>query len=277
MYLLSDIGGTKIRIAFTKDGKKFSGKPFIFNTPKKFEDGMKIFKRALEGKPKPEGTVCGIAGSLNPQKSRLRSSPNLPGWAGKPLKEELEKITGAGARLENDAAAAGLGEARSGAGKKRRIVAYITVSTGVGGARIVDGRIDRNASGFEPGQQIVELGDKRRVAGKSGRLESFISGPAMRKKYGRNPAKIKNKSAWEEEARILAAGLCNTVRFWSPDVIILGGSMMTKKVGIPLARVEHYLAEMLGKSRMPKLAKAKLGDYSGLYGAMALLRQDKNK
>jgi glucokinase len=50
----------------------------------------------------------------------------------------------------------GLGEAVFGAGKGREIVVYMTISTGVGGARIVGGKIDASAMGFEPGHQIID-------------------------------------------------------------------------------------------------------------------------
>ncbi len=275
MHLLLDIGGTKLRIAFSKDGKRFAGKPVIANTPENFKTGMALIKKAVAGRPGIKSAICGIAGSFDRNKTKLVSSPNLPGWIGKPIKAELGNITGAPVRLENDADLAGLGEAVFGAGKKDRIVAYLTISTGVGGTRIVDKKIDAGVFGFEPGQQIIDLSKwKPGAPSRSGTLEKFISGADMEKKYGKRPADIKSRSAWEEKARLLAVGLYNTARFWSPDIIILGGSMITKKVGIPLSRVKYHFGKKPSVfSKTLKLTKAKLGEYSGLYGAMALLKQ----
>ena len=58
--------------------------------------------------------------------------------------------------LANDSDLDGLGEATVGAGKGFNIVAYITVSTGIGGVRIVGGKIDVSTYGFEPGHQIID-------------------------------------------------------------------------------------------------------------------------
>lgn len=162
MYLLFDIGGTNIRLAISKDGKTF-GNPKIFSTPKSFNDGMRFIKKeALEisGGKKIKAVAGGIAGHLDKNKTKLAGSPNLPAWVGKPLKRALEDSFGAPVVLENDASVVGLGEAVFGAGKGKSIVAYITVSTGIGGARIVDGRIDKSSSGFEPWHQIINFDDK---------------------------------------------------------------------------------------------------------------------
>jgi len=72
--------------------------------------------------------------------------------------------------IENDASIVGLGEAVSGAGMGEEIVVYITVSTGVGGTRIVSGEIDEHAYGFEPGHELINMQDS---------LEDLVSGTAV--------------------------------------------------------------------------------------------------
>ena len=150
MYLLFDIGGTKTRLALSKDGKKF-GDVVIIETPQKFEEGISVFKKAVEELTKGEKitkAVGAISGPLNREHSMVINAPNLKGWNNKPLQKELKKILSAPVVIENDAALVGLGEAVYGAGKGYDIVAYITVSTGVGGARIVNKAIDVSAMGF---------------------------------------------------------------------------------------------------------------------------------
>src|SRR3989344_3687759 len=175
-YLLFDIGGSKTRIAISFDGDYF-GEPRIIDTPESFEEGMvQIEKIAKEMKNENIGLIVGgIAGPLNSEKSMVINAPNIPGWNNKPLKAELEKRLQAPVMLENDVALIGLGEALEGAGKGYEIVAYMTVSTGVNGVRIVDGKIDRSVFGFEMGHQILDF-DKSTF---SGGFENMISGKAL--------------------------------------------------------------------------------------------------
>ncbi len=189
MYLLFDIGGTKMRLATSKDGRQLA-KTLIVSTPKKFSEGIKLFTntslRLTEGK-KIKAIAGGIAGVFDQERAKLVASPNLADWVKKPLKKQLETKLKAPVFLENDAALAGLGEAIAGAGKGKKIVAYLTISTGIGGAKIVNGEIDKKAIGFEPGHQIVN------ASAKFADLEAQISGGALAKRCKKHPAKISDK------------------------------------------------------------------------------------
>ena len=87
----------------------------------------------------------------------LVNAPHLPGWIRKPFSERLKAELACPVFLENDSAIVALGEAHHGAGKGDDIMAYLTVSTGMGGARIVHGAIDVNVFGFEPGHQYIDF------------------------------------------------------------------------------------------------------------------------
>jgi predicted NBD/HSP70 family sugar kinase len=79
---------------------------------------------------------------------------------------------------------------------------------------------------------------------------------------------------WDELAEYLAQGLRNTILYWSPEVIILGGSMMIGTPKIPLEAVRKYTVETLnGFVDCPYITIAQLGDDAGLYGGMAYLQQ----
>ena len=109
-----------------------------------------------------------------------------------------------------------------------------------------------------------------------GYLEEYISGKNVERRTGEKPYDIHDKKFWDTEARLLAWGLNNTAVHWSPELIILGGSMIngTKKVVIPLDRVRFYFNKVLKIfPEKPKLVKAELGDYGGLYGSMIYLKQ----
>lgn len=260
-----------MRIAVAEDFKKIS-KTVILPTPRRFTDGVLLFKKTAAelAQGKKIKAVCGgVPGALNKSKTMILNAPNLSGWNRKPLAKELKKIFQAPVFLENDAALAGLGEAVYGAGKGKRIAAYLTVSTGVGGGRIVEGRIDQSAFGFEPGHQIIFVSNKNAVLD----LGDLISGRAIEKKYGKKPYEIFDAKIWDNIARDLAYGLNNVAVFWSPDVIILGGSMM-KKIGIPTERIRFHLSKILKIfPKVPPIKKAKLGDLAGLCGALACLKQ----
>ena len=168
---------------------------------------------------------------------------------------------------ENDSAIVGLGEAVYGAGKGARIVEYITVSTGVGGARFVDGKLDVSAQGFEMGHQYLGMGENAPT------LEKLISGTAITERFGKKPREIaKDDPVWEELAEILAYGVFNTIVTWSPHRIVIGGSMMNE-IGIPVERVAFHLARINNiYPSVPEVVHASLGDNGGLWGALALLK-----
>lgn len=271
MYLLFDIGGTKMRIAASEDGVGFE-EPMIIQTPELYADGIMAFKRladeVLRGR-KAKAIAGGIAGPFSERKASLVGSPNLGNWIGKPFRQDLEALFGAPVYTENDSAMVGLGEAVYGAGRGFDIVAYITVSTGVGGVRIVKGAIDEKTVGFEPGHQIIDA-DRTMVPDADGPyLGGIISGKAVAKRAGKSPKEISDAAFWDETAKYLAYGLNNTVVHWSPDVVVLGGSMIMGNPAIPVDRVEAHLKDILKIfPELPVIRKSELGDVGGLWGAL---------
>lgn len=271
MYLVFDIGGTKMRLATSIDGQTLASSKTV-PTPKDFNEGIKTFKQTadeLSAGQKIEAVAGGVTGALDKDKSTQLTSPHVGGWVGKPLKAELEKLCSCPVYLENDANLATLGEASFGAGVDHKIVAYLTISTGVGGGRVVDKKIDSNALGFEPGHQIIVPDGNPCNCGGKGHLESYISGSALERIYGQKGEKITDPKIWNQVARYLAIGLNNTIVHWSPDIVILGGSVSKS---IPLDQVRSYLKEILTIfPNPPEITPAKLGDTAGLNGALYLL------
>ena len=276
-YVLFDIGGTKTRVAVSPDLKTL-GAHTSFKTPFVFADGVKKIVETIntltEGK-KPTAIGGGIRGLLEEDKSGIHNDSILSKWAGKSLVGELQKSFKVPVFLENDSAVAGLGEAVFGAGKGLEIIAYHTVSTGVGGVKIEDGDIDHASIGFEPGKQVLDidrtiLGDEIEPT-----LENLVSGTAIEQRFGMKPYEIPQSDiVWEELAEYLAQGLRNTVLYWSPDAIVLGGSMIIGDPKIKVDSIRKYTVESLnGFEPCPLITEAKLGDEAGLYGAMALLQK----
>jgi len=271
-----------MRIAASENGTTF-GEPTIVPTPKDFDMGMRTLTSHAQELAQGKTITAvggGIAGTLSRDRSTFLNGPHLQGWNGKPIRKTLEDIFAAPAFVENDTAVIGLGEAVVGSGKGHAIVAYMTVSTGVGGARIVNQTIDVSAMGFEPGHQIIDAGGALHastVAGAGIDLEGYISGTAVGERYGKKPAEITDPAFWDEMARLLAYGLNNTIVHWSPDIVVIGGSMMNK-VGIPIDRVRAHLGGILHiYPELPLIVHSALGDVGGLHGALHFVKQSLQK
>lgn len=271
MYLLFDIGGTNIRIGISADGRTLL-QTKIIPTPEHFDQGIQALKQVGEefaNGQQFDGAAGGIAGALDKDKTGLIKSAHVPGWAGNPLKTELEKIFGCQVKLENDTAIEGLGEANFGVGKDKEIIAYITIGTGVGGVRIVSGQIDKNALGFEPGHQIIFPDGNPCQCGGKGHLETYVGGSYLEKIYGQKAEFITDPEIWDQVAKNLAIGLTNVVVHWSPNIIILGGSVSQS---IPLESLQTHLKKLVTVfPEIPELAKSTLGNNAGLFGALHLM------
>ena len=264
MNIVFDIGGTNMRIASAEgtalgDVKKI---PTPQDPKEAVAEFVRLAQEAAHGK-----TIRAVVGSIRwvvVDGVFLPGDKALPKWGGARLIEELSMALGAPVSFAHDTALIGLGEVQAGAGQGSRICAYVTVSTGVGGDRIVDGSVDRSTYNPEIGNQIVN-GEK---------LEDLVSGTAVKKKFGIEPKDLESIEERNKLADILALGLYNTVLHWSPDTIVLGGSMIVGVNPIPLARVESELAKRLTMyPKAPIVKMAQLGDVGGLIGAAILAEE----
>lgn len=276
-YVLFDIGGTKTRVA-TSDDLETLNKVESFKTPVQFAEGMKKFLETVAHltSETPVAFAGGARGLLTEAKDGIENDGILTKWAGKSIVAAIQKkYKHVPVFLENDTAIAGVGEAVFGAGQGLEIVAYHTVSTGVGGVKVENGVIDLANIGFEPGHQILDI--DRTVLGEDiePTLENLVSGTAVGERFGVKAYEIpQTDSLWDELADYLAQGLRNTILYWSPDAIVLGGAMIVGDPAIPVDAVRKYTVESLnGFEPTPLIAKAQLGDEAGLYGGMAILKQ----
>lgn len=265
MYIACDIGGTLIRVASSSDLESFS-EPIIKDNVKEYEEGIKLLIQTIKdvlGNEKATEIVIGMPGVISKDHKTVLRSPHLPGWNEKPIVETLEKEFGAKVYLENDAGIVGLGEAYAGAGKGYGIVAYITVSTGVGGAKITNGKIEHRRLGFEPGFQILDV-----ISGKN--FEDLASGTAIQEKFGMHPKDVAKTPSWDLIEKYVAAGIHNVTVMWSPDVIVLGGSMAKD------FRLENIKNEIRGFMRifseLPEIKLFELGKIGGIHGGFAYLK-----
>ncbi len=272
-----------MRLASARAGKILREK--IIPTPAdNFSQAVREFSRLAEKVAEGKRIVAaagGVASPISRRRGTLLASPNLPGWRGKQVQRAFSRaLHGVPVLLENDAAVAALGEAVYGAGKRKKIVAYFTVSTGIGGARVVEKAIDANAAGFEPGHQYIPVSPALRSLLGNGKcshcgaeycLEAYVSGAALAKAFAIPPSRIRDRRVWDAAAEVLAYGIHNAILHWSPEVVVMGGAMIRKRPGISLRKVQKKLRELLHIFPPPPIVSAALGDAAGLYGALALL------
>jgi glucokinase len=267
MFLLCDIGGTITRMALSLTGDKLDTIK-MFETSHNFEEAMETMRKVgdeLSNREKYHAVVAGVR-ALNKKTGQLFNQPNFPMWVGDPLFLKLKEMFGNDVFLENDAALVGLGEAVYGAGKGEKIVGYITLSTGVGGAKIVNGRVSSANYSFEPGNMLISAKN-----GEVDYLENLISGSAIEKKYGVKPTELDDDLAWEEITELLAIGLANTAVMWSPNVIVLGGSVPKK---LNFEKVNAYFKRFCKiYPEVPIVKQALLDETGGLYGGLAYLQK----
>lgn len=264
-YFLFDIGASQTKIGASFDGENFENTQ-IYPTPQNFEEGVKVLTEKAKqlGDKKFTAAIGGIAGPLDRKRTMITAAPNLPDWNGKPLSDAFTQATGIKIHLENDTALAGLGEATEGPGKPFSIVAYMTVSTGVNGVLILDKSVAPNARGFEIGKHIIDFDktyDQESVI-----FENFVAGSQFPRRFGAPAHEIADPNIWSEEANLVSIGLTNLILFWSPEIVILGGSVAKS---IPLdALIEKTRERLTVFPELPLIKKAELGDFAGLWGAL---------
>ena len=268
MFLLNDIGGTKTRIALSKNLKNID-EIFVFETKEKYKDFLEIIEKFRERKIKQ--ACFGFAGNFDKKKEKLIYAPNLKDYEERNLKKDLERILKCKVILENDATLAGLGEAYFGAGKKYKIFSYLTFSSGIGGAKIVNHKVDENVFGFEPGHSLFLLNwekDKTLVF----EAEDLIGGKNLEEIFKQRLEEIKDKKFWSEITKLYALFLVNVSLFWSTEVIIIGGGI-SKRLDFKVLNKDFRSFHPLGWR--VKILRSKLKDLSGIYGGLAMLKYEK--
>jgi glucokinase len=265
--LAIDLGGTQIRAAHISPDLTVSCRRSI---PTDGHEGVDAVvericqlavavrdEAARAGLPEPRGAGISSPGPLDPWRGIVISTPNLQGWHEVPLSRRVEEAIRLPTFLERDTQVAVITEWRYGAGRGARTVIYVTVSTGIGGGIVLDGRqlIGPDGTAGEVGHLTVELDGPLCGDGQPGHAEAIGSGTAI----AREGRALLERGASDELARLAAqsgddvdaalvamaadagdpacqailarawtavgamtAGLVNLLK---PDVIVFGGSI----------------------------------------------------
>lgn len=318
--LAVDLGGTKIiAAAVLPNGKIISRNYCLTLADKGPEAVINRLLSAVNGattKAKlktSELTGIGIAaaGILDTEEGIITTSPNLPNWHDVPLRDILAEELGIVTYLINDASAAALGEHRFGVGKGVNNLVYLTVSTGIGGGIIIDGKLYLGANGCagELGHMTIEAHGPQCNCGNFGCLEALASGTAVAREAVRRLSQGETSSIAElaegrlesitaktvalaarqgdplacdvvaKAATYLGIGLANLVNTFNPELIVIGGgvSQMGDMLLKPARKVVKERAFHL-PSRTVRIVRARLGGNAGIMGAAAyVLEQQLNR
>ncbi|MFE4724089.1 ROK family protein, partial [Streptomyces sp. NPDC056728] len=248
------------------------------------------------------GCGIGCGGPLDSTAGVLLAPPHLPGWLDIPITQLAYAAYGLTAVLDNDGTAAAAGEWRFGAGRGTRHLVYLTVSTGVGGGVVLDGRTFRGAAGNggEPGHVTVRSdGRPCRGCGRTGCLEAYASGTSIaeraREAIASDPrgsvlARIPDPgptsadvaraaldgdplatALWDETTDLLAEGLASIVNLYEPELVVLGGGV-TRAGEQLLGPVREKTARLaMGPAAAAaRIVRARAGDHAGVVGAAAV-------
>lgn len=268
MYAIIDIGGTNTRVAFSGDLQNLVSTE-RYPTPKTFEEAKSKLALQIDGK-QITAAVVGLAGHVDSKTQHVIFSPHMDYLDDKNISELMPANTKT--FLENDAALAGLGESISPYAKDYTRVAYITISTGVGGTLIVNKSVPEMNANYEPGHIVIDKSSTiEPVDSVPGSWESLCSGTAFEKIYNIKPEQCMDTEIWHEYGRNLAYGLLSVSLLWRPEIIVIGGSV-TNKWNLFIQQTEDTFVRLHGRATAPKLTKSELGEKNGLLGGMFFLR-----
>lgn len=301
-----DLGGTKISTALsTFDGeiiknvvvptKADEGEPAVMGRLiKTVED---VLKEANVDIDEVEALGIGSPGPLDSNKGIIIATPNLP-FKNYNVVQPLKDKFNIPVYLDNDANVAAIGEYMFGAGKGKENIVYFTVSTGIGGGAILNGRIYRGSTcnALEIGHTTIALDGPRCNCGNVGCLEAVSSGTAIGRR-GREAVatnvetslrKYDNITSYEvfkeaeagdevakdivdEALNYLGIVVANAVAIFDPQMIIIGGGV-TQVGDILFDRVRQVVKKRCFKTMAEacQVVPAGLGTKAGVVGAVAL-------
>jgi fructokinase len=287
-----DLGGTKIEgIAIADDGSERLRRriPAPRGDYGNTLDAVTALVRGIEREIGIEGTVgVGIPGTMSQATGRIKNA-NSTWLNGTPLSDDLSRMLDRPIRLANDANCFALSEATDGAGAGASVVFGVIIGTGTGGGVVVDQRVLAGANGVAgewghnplPAPRGGESPGPRCYCGRSGCIETFLSGPALAREYAAGGGA--DLTAFEIAARAdagealamasleryeerLARALGSVINLLDPDVVVLGGGL--SNINRLYERVPQLWGPYVFSDRiMTRLARAAHGDSSGVRGA----------
>lgn len=291
-----DIGGTKIATGLVDAAGRVRGRA---DFPTRAAGPGAAFSRIVaglrdacrQGGASLSGVGVACTGPIDPVAGTVGRVDLLPGWEGFDLVGPLRDEFRVPVTLENDAASAALAEAHWGVGRGSTRFLYVTVSTGIGGGIVLDGRLYRGVAGSHPeiGHHVVDPSGPRCYCGARGCWEALASGKAL-VEWARANASADDPlpddlsaeglcrgaergeplavRALEREGFYLGLGLANLMTILCPETIALGGGLI-QSAHLFLPHARRVIGESCGLVPAAKMALniASLGADVALLGA----------
>lgn len=305
MIIGVDLGGTQIRAACLDDELNILARRETLTLADEGQDAVigritDLIQAVWPDNASVSGIGVSSPGPLDPVTGVVLAPPNLPGWHHVPLADRLRAAFDVPAYVGNDANVAVLAEVARGAAQGCKHVIYITLSTGIGGGILIDGRLLLGHGGF-----AVEVGSMMMIVdGAATRYEAAAAGPAMAQQarerieqgtdsmmddmvagdLAQLTAKIVGEAAQqgdplaveivERAGRVIGLGLTSLLHLFNPEMIVIGGGV--SRIGDLLfepmhAAIREYVIYD-GYVNKLRIEMAALGEDVGLVGGAALVR-----
>lgn len=287
-----DLGGSKIEAALLDGGGAVVMRRRIA-TPRDDYAGtvaaVAALVRAVEREAEVRATVgIGIPGTAVARKGLIKNA-NSTWLNGRPLPRDLEAALHRPVRLANDANCFALSEASDGAAAGCAAVFGVILGTGVGGGIVIDGRIVAGANGIAgewghnplPWPRPDELPGPPCYCGRSGCIETFLSGPGLaadHSRHGNSPATAAyiaaaalagdaaSRTTLDRYAERLARALAHVVNVLDPDAVVLGGGLSAIAALYDLVP-RLWRPYVFSEDIATRLLPPRHGDSSGVRGA----------
>jgi glucokinase len=282
-----DLGGTAIKLGrFTAEGKCLQS--LIVPTPQPaypdetIDTIMYAIEKLAPGMINISAIGIGTPGPADVAGRVAKIAINLEGWIDIPVATILQSRTGVPAVVGNDGNCAGLGENWLGAGRNYRNSILLTLGTGVGGAIFLNGALFTGHAGSAGELGLISFDPDGHPckSGNNGSLEQFLSGQAIKRITGKEPAEMGKLAAagdrsalefWDNYGRNLGIGLTSILYILTPEVAIIGGGISASaQYFLPAAQREIEQRVMATSRPRFQLIAAELGNQAGITGAAKL-------
>ena len=291
-YVGIDLGGTNVRIAKVDDMGKIAQDVIApshgMEGPEKIEENiLTLLKQFDLSDVKSIGLA--IPGPVDGEKNVITMATNIPGCEGYPFADNMKRVTGIPVFLDNDANAAGLAEAVLGAGRGYTEIYYLTHSTGIGGALVINGKVISGHKGYagEVANVIVDPDAKQfpiYAHLNRGGVETVASGKAMglfgKELIGEEADSARKvfvlasegnevaKAIVDKMSKDLATCLAAISAICAPDCFVIGGGCSNSSA-LYFEKVKEYFRSMAHEGmRDVPILKAQLSEPGVLGAAM---------
>lgn len=252
------------------------------------------------------GVGVATPGIVSTDGNTVEAPPNFKGWDSFPLRDSIAEGLGNNIplRIENDANAAALAEAKFGAGRGKKNFLFVIWGTGVGGGIIIDGMIYHGPHGGagEFGHGSIDYEGPQCNCGNIGCIESYVgqkylSARAVRyletrrdskvwKLVQNDPAKIEPKVLYEaakigdraateimtEAGELLGVAISSFMNIMNFDLAIVGGGISAAG-DLVFKPMNHRVKKCVMAPLRPiaQVLPAHLGNQAGILGAAGLV------